>query len=51
MLGIAEGTSKSLLHKARMRLRLLLRGREANPAARPAAVVAFRAASDRRGEQ
>jgi RNA polymerase sigma-70 factor (ECF subfamily) len=51
MLGIAEGTSKSLLHKARMRLRLLLRGREANPAARPAAVVAFPAASDRRGER
>ena len=51
MLGIAEGTSKSLLHKARMRLRLLLRGRGANPAAQPPAVVAFPAASARRGER
>jgi hypothetical protein len=51
MLGIAEGTSKSLLHKARMRLRLLLRGREAGPATGPAAVVAFPAGNDRRGER
>ena len=26
LLGIAEGTSKSLLHKARMRLRVILAG-------------------------
>jgi RNA polymerase sigma-70 factor (ECF subfamily) len=32
-LGIAEGTSKSLLHKARLRLRKLLRGEGASPRA------------------
>jgi RNA polymerase sigma-70 factor (ECF subfamily) len=39
MLGIAEGTSKSLVHKARARLRTLLRGRQDAPdtAARAAA--------------
>jgi len=44
-LGIAEGTSKSLLFKARMRLRSLLRGREIAGAAQPAraAVAAFEA--------
>jgi RNA polymerase sigma-70 factor (ECF subfamily) len=35
-LGIAEGTSKSLLFKARMRLRSLLRGREGRGGAQPA---------------
>jgi RNA polymerase sigma-70 factor, ECF subfamily len=34
MLGIAVGTSKSLVHKARMRLRLILRGSSAPMAAR-----------------
>jgi RNA polymerase sigma-70 factor (ECF subfamily) len=44
-LGIAEGTSKSLLFKARMRLRTLLRGRDLAGAAQPAraTVVAFEA--------
>ncbi|MEW5982388.1 MAG: RNA polymerase sigma factor [Acidobacteriota bacterium] len=40
MLGIAEGTSKSLVHKARLRLRALLRGQAGGtPAQRPAAAV------------
>jgi RNA polymerase sigma-70 factor (ECF subfamily) len=44
-LGIAEGTSKSLLFKARTRLRSLLRGRDVVWAAQPAraAVTAFEA--------
>jgi RNA polymerase sigma-70 factor (ECF subfamily) len=37
MLGIAEGTSKSLLHKARLRLRAFLRGGSADEAPRLAA--------------
>ncbi len=40
-LGIAEGTSKSLLHKARFRLRRLLRGEEAPGRARSASALAF----------
>lgn len=47
MLGIAEGTSKSLLHKARMRLRTLLRGRDAT-APRPPAVAAVSSLRDSR---
>ncbi len=41
LLGIAEGTSKSLVHKARRRLRVLLRGAAAGPAVAPADVVTF----------
>ena len=40
-LGIAEGTSKSLLHKARLRLRRLLRGEEPSSHARGPAALAF----------
>jgi RNA polymerase sigma-70 factor (ECF subfamily) len=49
-LGIAEGTSKSLVHKARLRLRRLLRGEVgAAPAGRPPAAVISLA--DARGER
>jgi RNA polymerase sigma-70 factor, ECF subfamily len=49
-LGIAEGTSKSLLHKARTRLRTLLRGEAAGPSKRlvPAATAV---GDDRTGER
>ena len=50
MLGIAEGTSKSLVHKARMRLRTILRGLPAQPAAAAGEVVPFAAAGRRPGE-
>jgi len=50
-LGIAEGTSKSLVHKARMRLRTLLRGRPAEPARGPGQVVPFAASPSRAGER
>jgi RNA polymerase sigma-70 factor (ECF subfamily) len=48
MLGIAEGTSKSLVHKARMRLRTLLRG---GPAAAAGQVVPFAVGPGRAGER
>jgi RNA polymerase sigma-70 factor, ECF subfamily len=50
-LGIAEGTSKSLLHKARTRLRTLLRGEAAGGSMRlvPAATAA--AGNSRTGER
>jgi len=51
MLGIAEGTSKSLVHKARMRLRTLLRGRPAEPARSGGEVVPFAAGPSRAGER
>ncbi|MCX6549693.1 MAG: RNA polymerase sigma factor [Acidobacteria bacterium] len=44
MLGIAVGTSKSLVHKARLRLRTLLRGRTGPPAPRPATLAPVAAA-------
>ena len=50
MLGIAEGTSKSLLHKARIRLRAFLRGGPADQTPRPAA-AAGAGADGRRGER
>jgi RNA polymerase sigma-70 factor (ECF subfamily) len=50
-LGIAEGTSKSLLFKARMRLRTLLRGREIAGAARPAQAAAAVEAGRQDGER
>jgi RNA polymerase sigma-70 factor (ECF subfamily) len=49
MLGIVEGTSKSLLHKARGRLRALLRGSLADGADRPAAEATANGASGRNG--
>jgi len=49
MLGIAEGTSKSLLHKARRRLRAFLRGGPDDEAGRPAAAVTGAGADGRRG--
>lgn len=49
MLGIAVGTSKSLVHKARMRLRSLLRGLPARPAT--AEVVPFSGSPRRAGER
>jgi RNA polymerase sigma-70 factor (ECF subfamily) len=51
MLGIAEGTSKSLLHKARLRLRALLRGGPADEAGPPAAAATGTGADGRRGER
>ena len=51
MLGIAEGTSKSLVHKARMRLRTLLRGRPAEPVRSGGEVVPFAASPSRAGER
>jgi RNA polymerase sigma-70 factor, ECF subfamily len=51
LLGIAEGTSKSLVHKARMRLRTLLRGRSAQPGAAGGQVVPFAAGAPRAGER
>ena len=50
-LGIAVGTSKSLVHKARMRLRTLLRGGQARPAAAAGQVVPFAAGPSRAGER
>lgn len=50
-LGIAVGTSKSLVHKARMRLRLLLRGSASKPAAALGQVVPFTAGPSRAGER
>ena len=41
-LGIAEGTSKAQLHKARMRLRALLSTRHSHPDTRPDDVALFR---------
>jgi len=51
VLGIAEGTSKSLLHKARTRLRSLLRGREFAEPARHALKGAAGPADGRTGER
>lgn len=51
MLGIAEGTSKSLLHKARRRLRAYLRGEAADQPAPKAAAAVAAGACDRLGEQ
>ena len=51
MLGIAEGTSKSLVHKARMRLRLLLRGRGTAPAEVAAPVEPLAPSAMRPGER
>jgi len=50
-LGIAEGTSKSLLFKARTRLRTLLRGREFGGAAQPARAAAAAGEAGRPGER
>jgi RNA polymerase sigma-70 factor (ECF subfamily) len=50
-LGIAEGTSKSLVFKARMRLRSLLRGRDAGGTARPAEAGAMSVDAGRPGER
>ena len=50
-LGIAEGTSKSLLHKARTRLRAVLRGAEPGAAERPVRAAAAVPAGDRDGER
>jgi RNA polymerase sigma-70 factor (ECF subfamily) len=50
-LGIAEGTSKSLLFKARMRLRSLLRGREIAGAAQPARAAVAAVEAGRSGER
>ncbi|MCX6543089.1 MAG: RNA polymerase sigma factor [Acidobacteria bacterium] len=49
MLGIAEGTSKSLLHKARLRLRAYLRGGSADEAVRVAAPADGVGSAGRRG--
>jgi RNA polymerase sigma-70 factor (ECF subfamily) len=49
MLGIVEGTSKSLLHKARSRLRALLRGGPSDEAERPAAQATATSSGLRRG--
>ena len=51
LLGIAVGTSKSLVHKARMRLRTLLRGEPARAAKPPGQVVPFGASPSRAGER
>ena len=51
LLGIAVGTSKSLVHKARMRLRTLLRGGPARTALGPGQVVPFGASPSRAGER
>jgi len=48
-LGIAEGTSKSLVFKARTRLRALLRGRETAGAAQPARAAAAAGEAGRSG--
>jgi RNA polymerase sigma-70 factor (ECF subfamily) len=50
-LGIAEGTSKSLLFKARTRLRSLLRGREIAGAAQPARAAVAALEAGRAGER
>lgn len=50
MLGIAEGTSKSLVHKARRRLRDLLRGIRTR-GGEPAVVVSFPDGAGRPGER
>jgi RNA polymerase sigma-70 factor (ECF subfamily) len=50
-LGIAEGTSKSLLFKARTRLRTLLRGREFGGAAQPARAATAAGEAGRPGER
>jgi RNA polymerase sigma-70 factor (ECF subfamily) len=50
MLGIAEGTSKSLLHKARMRLRAFLRGVPAGEAGRPSAAATGAGPDGKHGE-
>jgi RNA polymerase sigma-70 factor (ECF subfamily) len=50
-LGIAEGTSKSLLFKARTRLRSLLRGREFAGAAQPARATVVAIEAGRHGER
>jgi RNA polymerase sigma-70 factor, ECF subfamily len=50
-LGIAEGTSKSLLFKARMRLRSLLRGRDVAGAAHPARAAVVPIEAGRHGER
>jgi RNA polymerase sigma-70 factor (ECF subfamily) len=50
-LGIAEGTSKSLLFKARTRLRSLLRGREFEGAAQPARAAVVAIEAGRHGER
>jgi len=51
MLGIAEGTSKSLLHKARIRLRAFLRGERTEGDRRPSAAALGTPATSRLGEQ
>lgn len=51
LLGIAEGTSKSLLHKARIRLRAYLRGEAADQKAPAAAAAMAPGGRDRFGEQ
>ena len=51
LLGIAEGTSKSLVHTARLRLRTLLRGRPAQPEPAERGVVPFAQAGGRPGER
>ena len=51
MLGIEEGTSKSLLHKARRSLRAFLRGGPADDAGRPTAAATGTGADGRRGER
>ena len=50
-LGIAEGTSKSLVFKARMRLRSLLRGRGFEASAPPALAAAAAVVAGRFGER
>jgi RNA polymerase sigma-70 factor (ECF subfamily) len=50
-LGIAEGTSKSLLFKARTRLRSLLRGRDFAGAAQPALATVVAIEAGRTGER
>ena len=50
-LGIAEGTSKSLVFKARTRLRALLRGRERAGAAQPARAAVAAVEAGRSGER
>jgi hypothetical protein len=50
-LGIAEGTSKSLLFKARTRLRWLLRGRELTGASQPARGAVAGPGAGRLGER
>jgi RNA polymerase sigma-70 factor (ECF subfamily) len=50
-LGIAEGTSKSLLFKARTRLRSLLRGRDVSGGAQPARAAKAAFGAGRVGER